>query len=103
MRDWSVSAGLPAAAACKTAAIGCRAAAAVITSSAFAHKAMAAPAVAVAPPGPWAHTQEDAVVEVPRPVEAIGRASVWRIVVIAVGTNRLNTNVDENLCFSRWR
>ena len=36
---------------------------AAIAPSAFAHKAMAAPAVAVAPSSPWAHPQEDAVVE----------------------------------------
>jgi len=95
-RSGSVAVDL-AAAAGKIAAIGRRPAAAVVASSAFAHKAMSAPAVAVAPTGPWAHAQEDAVVEVPRPVKAIGRARVWRIVVVAILANWLNTNADKDL------
>jgi hypothetical protein len=58
---------------------------------------MAAPAVAVAPSGPGAHAQEDAVVEVPWPVIAIGRAGVGRVLVVAILTNRLHTNADKNL------
>jgi hypothetical protein len=45
---------------------------------------MATPAVAVAPACPGTHAQEDAAVEVTRPIKSIGRAGVRRIVVIAV-------------------
>ena len=85
------------AAAGKTAAIGHGAAAAAIAPAAAIDEAMAAPAVAIAPAGPWAHAQEDAVVEVARPVKSIGRAGVGRIVVIAVGTDRLNADADYDL------
>ena len=94
----SAAAGLAAAAA-----IGRAPRSAVVASSAFAHKAMAAPAVAVAPSAPWAHAQEDAVVEVPRPVIAIGRAGIRRIAVVAVRTARLNADVNHKLRLSRWR
>jgi hypothetical protein len=75
----------------------------VVVSPAFVHKAMAAPAVAVAPSAPWAHTQEDAVVEVSRPVIAVGRAGVWRIAVVAIRTDRLSANVNNKLSLSRRR
>jgi hypothetical protein len=64
---------------------------------------MATPTVAVAPAGPWAHTQEDATVEVFRPIKSIGRAGVRSIVVIAVRTNGWNADVDDDLRLSRWR
>jgi len=90
------------AAVCKIAAIGRVAAAATIASAAAITEAMAAPAVAIAPAGPWAHAQEDAVVEVPRPVKAIGRAGVRRIVVVAVRTDGLNADINYNLRSDRW-
>jgi hypothetical protein len=74
---------------------------AVIAASAFAHKAMAAPAVAVAPSAPGAHAQENPVVKIPWPVIAIGRACIRRITVIAIGANWLDANVDINLCLGR--
>jgi hypothetical protein len=77
--------------------IGCISAATVVASAAFADKAMITPAVAIAPAGPWAHAQEDAAVEVSRPVEAIRRASVGCVVVVAVGTDGLNADADGNL------
>lgn len=76
---------------------------AVIASSAFAHKAMAAPAVTVAPSAPGPHPQEDAVVEVPRPVIAIGRAGIRRIAVVAIRTAWLNADIHGNLRLGRWR
>jgi hypothetical protein len=91
------------AAARKTAAIGHGAAAAAIAAATAVGEAMTAPAVAIAPASPWAHAQEDAVVEVPRPIEAHGRAGVGRIVVVAVPTDRLNANTDDDLRASRWR
>jgi hypothetical protein len=80
-----------------------RSAATVIASSAAVHEAMTAPAVAVAPSGPGAHAQEDAIVEISRPVEAAGRARVRRIVVVTPRANRLNANVDHHLCLGCWR
>jgi hypothetical protein len=103
MRNRRVTAGWAAATVRKTAAIGCWAAAAVIVSATIRGEAMAAPAVAVAPSSPWAHAQEDAVVEVSWPVIAVGRAGVWGVVVVAVLTNRLHTDADKNLGLSRWR
>ncbi len=91
------------AATCKIASIGRGAAAATIASAATVTEAMAAPAVAIAPAGPWAHAQEDAVVEVPRTVKANGRAGVRCIVVVAVRTDGLNADVNHNLRSDRWR
>jgi len=51
-------------------------AAAAIVSAPIIDEAMSAPAVAIAPAGPGAHAQEDAVVEVARPVKSIGGAGV---------------------------
>jgi hypothetical protein len=67
---------------------GLIAAAAAVAASATISEAMAAPAVAIAPAGPGTNTQEDAVVEVPRPVIAIGRAAIGRIFVIAILASR---------------
>jgi hypothetical protein len=86
-----------------TPAIGCGTTSAGISSSAAAAETMVTPAVAIAPAGPWAHTQENAVVEVAWSVEADWSAGVGRIVVVAVGTNRWNTDIDDDLRFGRWR
>jgi hypothetical protein len=64
-------------------------------------EAMATPAVVIAPASPWAHAQEDAVIEVPRPVIANGRAGVRRIAVVAVGTDGGHPYVDGNLRVNR--
>ena len=63
---------------------------------------MATPAVVIAPASPWAHAQEDSVVEIARPVETNRCAGVWGIVVVAVGTNGWNTYVNRNLRISLW-
>src|SRR5580658_3780312 len=74
-----------------------------VPSSATAVEAMFAPTVAVAPVRPGSHAQEDAVIEVARPIKATGRAAVWCVVVIAVGTDRLDAYADANLCTGGWR
>jgi hypothetical protein len=70
------------------------------------------PAVAIAPVGPWAHAQEDAVIEVARPIITVGRAGIGCIAVVAIGTDRLNpdantngrnTDANHNLCVCRRR
>ena len=86
-----------AAAAGKAAVVGRISAAAAITAAAAVTKPVSAPAVAIAPTGPRAHAQEDAVVKVSWPIEAHGRTGVGRIVVIAVLANRLNTNSNYEL------
>src|ERR1700733_8364880 len=92
MRDGSVAAGLAAAGA-----IGRGTGTSVVVPAAFVYKAMAAAARAVAPSAPWAHAQKDAVVEVSRPIIAVGRAGVGRIAVVAVGAGWLNTDVNDKL------
>jgi hypothetical protein len=99
----ATSAHRSSSASCIVAAIGHGATAAAIVSSTTVTETMPAPAVAISPASPWAHAKEDAVVEIPRPVKTVGRASVWRIVVVAVGTDRLNTNADDDLRLRRWR
>jgi len=81
----------------KTAMVGRITAAAAIAPAASFYKPMAAPAIAIAPAGPWSHAQKDAVVEVPRPVKSIRRAGVGRVVVITVLANRLNADADDEL------
>ncbi len=49
---------------------------AVIITAALGDETMAAPAVAIAPATPGSHAQKDSVVEVSRPVIAVGRAGV---------------------------
>ena len=80
-----------------------RAASTVIASSAIIHKAMSAPAMAVAPSSPRPHAQENAVIEVSRSVKANRGAGIRRVVVIAVRTYRLNTDADNYLSIRRWR
>ena len=77
--------------------------AAVISSAAGVDKAMAAPTVVITPAGPWTHAQEDTVVEVTRPVKSNGRAGVRCIVVVTVGTHRLNPDANDYLRIRRWR
>jgi hypothetical protein len=69
----------------------------VITSTALTDKPVTAPAVAIAPAGPWAHAQEDSIIEISRAVETVGRAGVWRIVVIAISAHRRNADADHDL------
>jgi hypothetical protein len=88
------------------AVLGLIAAAAVIPSAAAIPEAMAAPAVAITPTGPGAYAQEYAVVEVPRPVIAIGRALIGRIFKETIRASRgrtadVNTDCDSRV--SRWR
>jgi hypothetical protein len=95
MRDGSVAARFAAAGAIRHAT-----GSTVVVPAAFVHKAMAAPTVAVAPAAPWAHAQEDAVVEVSGPVVAVGRAGVRRIAVVAIGAGWLNADVNDKLRLS---
>ena len=74
-----------------------------VPSAATAVEPMFAPAVAVAPVRPGSHAQEDAVIEISRPIKATGCAAVRCIVVIAVGTDRLNAYADADLCTGGWR
>src|SRR5580700_3893409 len=76
--------------------IGRSTATTVISSAPTIGEAMAAPAVTVAPAGPWAHAEEDAVVKVSRPVESDRRALVGSIVVVAVGADRLDADFDDD-------
>jgi hypothetical protein len=55
-----------------------------VPASSCATEAMITPAVAIAPACPWTHTQEDAVIEIARPIKATGCAAVRCIVVVAV-------------------
>ena len=79
------------------------AAAVIVASMAMIDVAMAAPAVGITPAGPWAHAQEDAVVEVIRPVKALGRASVRPSFVVAPLANRWFADFNDNLRASLWR
>ena len=84
--------------------LGLIAAASVVAASmAMIGVAMAAPAVRVAPAGPWTHTQEDAVEEVILPIKALGRAAVRCGFVIAPLTDGWFADFDGNLRASRWR
>lgn len=75
----------------------------VVPSSAIAAEAMTSPAVAVTPAGPRTHAEEDAVVEIARSVIPPRCAGIRRISVVAVGTDRLNADVDGNLRTSSRR
>jgi len=94
--DFSATPRMNCRAAGEVAMIGRVTAAAAIAAAAPVYEPMTAPPVAISPARPWAHAQEDAVVKVSRPVKAIRRAGVGRVVVIAVRTYRLNANADAN-------
>jgi hypothetical protein len=85
------------------ATVGDSARTAMIAASAFTAEAMPAPAMAIAPAAPRAHAQEDAVVEVSRPVITHGRALVRRVAVVTVRTDGLNADIDVDLRASRRR
>jgi len=102
----ATAASCPATAAAGKVAVICGiTAAAVIPSATTVFKAMATPAVAIAPAGPGAHAQENAVVEVAWTIKAVGRTGVRGVVVVAVLANGLNAdaNPDDDLCLRRWR
>ena len=83
--------------------LGLIAAASVIAASmAMIEVAMAAPAVTITPASPWTHAQEDAVVEVIRPVKAPRRASVGWSFVVAPVTNRWFAYFNGNLRANLW-
>jgi hypothetical protein len=84
------------------AVLGFPATAAVVAATALTMEAMLAPAVGIAPAGPRAHAEEDAIVKVPRPVKTIGRASVGRSFVIAPLTDGWGADFDLNLSFRGW-
>jgi len=87
----------------KVSMLGLIAAAAVIEASmSMVEVAMLAPAVGIAPAGPGAHAQEDAVVEEIRPVKALGRAAVWRSFIIAPLANRGFADFNDNLRANLW-
>jgi hypothetical protein len=75
----------------------------VAASMAMIVEAMFAPAVTIAPAGPGTHAQEDAVVEVIRPVKALGRASVRPSFVVAPLANGWFADFNRNLRVSLWR
>jgi hypothetical protein len=75
----------------------------IVASMAMIDEAMFAPAVGVAPAGPRAHAQEDAVIEVIRPIEALGRAAVRPSLVIAPVANGWLADFDGNLRANLWR
>jgi hypothetical protein len=79
------------------------AAAVIVASMAMIEVAMFAPAVTITPAGPGTHAQEDAVVEVIRPVKALGRASVRPSFVVAPLANRWFADFNDNLRASLWR
>jgi hypothetical protein len=82
--------------------LGLPAAASVVAATALTMEAMSAPTVSVAPAGPRAYAEEDAVVEVPRPVKSIGRATIGRIFIVAPLTDGWNADFDGNLSFRGW-
>jgi hypothetical protein len=88
---------------CSAAAAGESSTAAVdVTSSTGVDEAMTAPAVSVAPVGPWTYAEEDAVIEVARPVETDGGAGVGWVFVVAVTANRRRTaDTDHDLRIAR--
>ena len=82
----------------------------VVAASAIVMETILAPAVGVAPAGPGTHAQEETVVEVPRPVKALGRAFVgWSFVVAPLADgwfadfNGWNADLNGNLRANSWR
>src|SRR5271170_6625996 len=72
-----------------------------VTSASTPAEAMVPPAVVIAPACPRADTEEDAIIEIARPIKTTGSAAVWCIIVVAVGTNR-RIYAYGNLCVQSW-
>ena len=83
--------------------LGLITAASVVAASAIVMETTLAPAVGVSPAGPGAHAQEDAVVEVRRPIKALGRAAVRWGFIIAPLADGWFADFDGNLRANRWR
>jgi hypothetical protein len=84
--------------------LGLIAAASVVAASmAMIDEAMFAPAVSVAPAGPWTHAQEDAIEKVILPVIALWGAAVGFGFVIAPLTDGWFADFDGDLRANRWR
>jgi hypothetical protein len=79
------------------------AASVVIASMAMIEEAMLAPAVTITPAGPWTHAQEYAVIEVIRPVIALGSAAVRPSFVVAPMANGWFADFNDNLRANLWR
>ena len=76
----------------------------VISSAPGSYKAMPAPTVVITPAGPRAHTQEDAIVEITRPVITHRSAGIRRIAVVTIRTDGWRTTyIDGNLRIRFWR
>jgi hypothetical protein len=76
----------------------------VISSAPGSDKAMPTPTVVITPTRPRAHAQEDAVVEITRPVITHRSAGVRRISVVAIRTDGWRTTYgDGNLRIRFWR
>lgn len=58
---------------------------------------MVSPTMAIAPARPWAHAEEDTVVEVAGAVKSDWRAGVGCVVVVAVSAHGLNAQIEDNL------
>ena len=79
------------------------AASAVSASMAMIEEAMFAPAVTIAPAGPGAHAQEDAVVEIIRPVIARrGTAIRWIFVIAPMTIDGRFADFNDNLRANLW-
>jgi len=64
--------------------------------------ALVTPAVCITPMSPWTDAQENAVIEITRPVKTIGGAGVWCIGIVAIRAyGRRAADSNGNLCPSR--
>ena len=70
---------------------------AVVVAAAGSVEAMASPAVAVAPIGPGAYAEEDAVVEVAGAVITVGSAGVGGVVIVSPFADGRSANTDADL------
>ena len=70
---------------------------AVVVAAAGSVEAMASPAVAVAPIGPGAHAEEDAVVEVAGAVITVGGAGIGGVVIVSPFADGRSANADPDL------
>jgi hypothetical protein len=68
-----------------------------VTSASTTAESMITPTMTIAPTCPWADTEEDAVIEITRPIKTTWGAAVWCVFVIAVGTD-WRIYADGNLC-----
>jgi len=74
-----------------------------ITAAATVMEAMLTPPMAIAPTGPRPYAEENTVIEVSGPVKPAWCAGIGSIVIVTIGTGRLDAQINDELSLGSQR